>query len=938
MLNLGQVQFGLGVDTRSLNAAVGRVQAFGRAVEQASAQQGQAAQRVATAMRRQESAVTSALQQILRMNDQIRRSTRGNEQTQLLNQTRNAFIQLEAQLARGPRAVLAYQRANESFAASLGTVQRRMAELRAEEARRRQGQTAFGTLLRDLASASVLALGPLSGLGARIAALGAVAQRSSFGLAALIGAVVAVGTGLAKLSSAAVRTALDIQRIEARLISTTGSVDLANFEFDRLKELANDTGLEFVGLATQFTRFQAAAQGTSLEGDRAREVFDNLAFAVGNFQLEATAAEGVFRAVEQIMSKGTVAAEEIRQQLGDRLPGAFKAAADAIGVTTEEFNKLLKRGKIASDEFLLPFSRQVRQRLAGDAVGAVDSLRASINRLLNSVTFFNDSFDNAFGISNTFRFGVETLTSAINFLGRNILAVTAIIGGLTGGLALMALPRIIAGFTFLAGALRTATFAFIGLNAAIVASPLGRLVTVAIRLIAIIGGAALAVANFGSSTAQAATNEAEMAVKTDMLIESQEQLNTTVGESASIFKKAAVAKLEAIKLELEGVELQLQSYRSVLAEQLKQNEALAVMHRNSQEFISAMRSASGEITSPRDVGTAGEEALKGRILDLNTALDAQRERIKKLDEIKNGTGNRNFAEGTDRATKAVREATQAIDDLLKRNEAMMQGPQAFEAIERQIEMNKKIQDFKDRLVDAEVPLDTIREKINQYTFALQLHEEISDGVFKNMAHTYETFKGIAVDAFQSVGDALASAIVEGELSAETFVNIFKDMAKKIIAEVIRLAIINNILNSLFGLSGGSALPTFAFSGPGLAKGGAFSGGTRFLAKGGILDSPTAFGTSSGMAVGGEAGSEAVLPLTRTASGNLGVEASGASGAKVDVNIYNNSGEQVKTERRKGTGGRDIIDVVIGAVKGEMAKGSFDTSMGRYGLSPVRRRV
>ena len=65
-----------------------------------------------------------------------------------------------------------------------------------------------------------------------------------------------------------------------------------------------------------------------------------------------------------------------------------------------------------------------------------------------------------------------------------------------------------------------------------------------------------------------------------------------------------------------------------------------------------------------------------------------------------------------------------------------------------------------------------------------------------------------------------------------------------------------------------------------AKGGAFSGGQ-------IYDKPTMFryGAAGNLGVLGEAGSpEAILPLKRGRSGNLGVEVSGETGGNNVVNV------------------------------------------------------
>ncbi|MTD34034.1 phage tail tape measure C-terminal domain-containing protein [Paludibacterium denitrificans] len=63
-----------------------------------------------------------------------------------------------------------------------------------------------------------------------------------------------------------------------------------------------------------------------------------------------------------------------------------------------------------------------------------------------------------------------------------------------------------------------------------------------------------------------------------------------------------------------------------------------------------------------------------------------------------------------------------------------------------------------------------------------------------------------------------------------------------------------------------------------ANGGAWSHGVQLYANGGVFDRPTAFAHAvNGLGVLGEAGPEAVMPLTRGADGKLGVKASGQGG-------------------------------------------------------------
>ncbi len=97
-------------------------------------------------------------------------------------------------------------------------------------------------------------------------------------------------------------------------------------------------------------------------------------------------------------------------------------------------------------------------------------------------------------------------------------------------------------------------------------------------------------------------------------------------------------------------------------------------------------------------------------------------------------------------------------------------------------------------------------------------------------------------------------------------------------------------STLFGIGAGAdpALaaadvgfnPQFGLNIPGLARGGVLDAGRVIpFATGGIVNAPTIFPMARGLGLMGEAGPEAVLPLARTGTGDLGVKvASGDSGA------------------------------------------------------------
>ncbi|MDR1278646.1 MAG: tape measure protein [Treponema sp.] len=102
----------------------------------------------------------------------------------------------------------------------------------------------------------------------------------------------------------------------------------------------------------------------------------------------------------------------------------------------------------------------------------------------------------------------------------------------------------------------------------------------------------------------------------------------------------------------------------------------------------------------------------------------------------------------------------------------------------------------------------------------------------------------------------------------------------------------------------------------------------------VVSRPTYFRYGGGLGLMGEAGPEAIIPLTRGGDGRLGVSAFGGqnAGAAVYVIIQNYTNEDVRTEESVDGAGNQIRKIVIGAVKQSISSGEMDQPMSsRYGL-------
>lgn len=135
----------------------------------------------------------------------------------------------------------------------------------------------------------------------------------------------------------------------------------------------------------------------------------------------------------------------------------------------------------------------------------------------------------------------------------------------------------------------------------------------------------------------------------------------------------------------------------------------------------------------------------------------------------------------------------------------------------------------------------------------------------------------AIDKAEQLRDAWRDVAQQGVLRAVSAVEqVAAGSAKAgaavraLLQDIARLLVQRAVIASF-----DAAFPTTAS-----AKGNAFVGGNRVqaFASGGVVDSPIAFPLRNGIGVAGEAGAEGILPLQRTANGDLGVKAEGNAGA------------------------------------------------------------
>ncbi|MBX9833606.1 MAG: tape measure protein, partial [Burkholderiaceae bacterium] len=197
------------------------------------------------------------------------------------------------------------------------------------------------------------------------------------------------GVGLHAVAQAVFSTGQALFQASARAQSLATQLNFATDgrsaqELAFVGSVADKLGLQLSSTAQAYAGFAAAARGTALEGAPVRTVFESIAKASAVMGLSAEQSSGALLAVQQMMGKGVVSAEEFRGQLGERMPIALQAGAQALGVTTSEFSKLLESGQIVAQDFLPKFAAAIDKLLAGSVEEAANRLDASAQRMGNA--------------------------------------------------------------------------------------------------------------------------------------------------------------------------------------------------------------------------------------------------------------------------------------------------------------------------------------------------------------------------------------------------------------------------------------------------------------------------------------------------------------------------------------------------------------------------
>ena len=242
---------------------------------------------------------------------------------------------------------------------------------------------------------------------------------------ALTGAAVGAQVGMLRQSiaeTASYSAGLRLQREALNLVIGDTEKYTAAQKF--LSKTSESLAIPQDVITRQFTSLTASVKGAGKSTEDAQEVFEAIAAGIRGTGGTLEDMKAAMRATSQVFSKGKVSAEELRQQLGERLPGAFTLFAKSMDKTPQELDKALEQGKVTLDDFM-KFAKELTKEYGENAKILASGPAAAGDRLKTAMSKLRDNLGTILGpigasFQDTFTVIVKVIDSAVvglkNFL------------------------------------------------------------------------------------------------------------------------------------------------------------------------------------------------------------------------------------------------------------------------------------------------------------------------------------------------------------------------------------------------------------------------------------------------------------------------------------------------------------------------------------------
>lgn len=641
-----------------------------------------------------------------------------------------------------------------------------------------------------------------------------------------------VGLGLVRMGQSVTNAAIQFQKMETTLKFATGSITGAKTEIEFLRKESERLGQDFLTAGRAYSKLAAAASALGLSTSEIRNTFTGVSAAATVMGLSAYEAEGAFNALQQMLAKGKVQAEELRGQLGERIPTAIADGAAAMGLSTQQLSKALEMGEVDAREFVTKLSDYWVEKFGGQIPKATENANIAITDFGNAVQELQIAVARS-GF-------LEGLTVSMQRIAEILTDPGVMQGAQTFGRAIGD------AFVFIAENAETVLRVFGAIGGALKGASLGAAVGGPQGALfgALLGGGAGALSPDILAAIFSSAEEASVSVEDlrGVVGDLEDQLKTAEADLKAYGTSAVgvAADVERIKLALLDARQALDTFNSGMGDDeflggmagagTMLVTTIAAVKTGTVEYTKAQEGAIGKlqeqaallgvtgvalarVNALTDTGAASlTDAIKIAQGDLAVTTDRQRAVLELVDAIEADTlARERNAEALKAEQDALLDEEQAAEAAADRLEDLRRSKsRLITETERQIADNRELNAVQSE-GSREVEIYTEAQRLMRQNVLLsaeaarKLATDLVDSEreLDRTRKTIAAFEGLFDQAFDRIGEAITQAFATGEISAIRF----GDIAKSVLSEVIQFALKLSVINPLKNALSGANLPT-----------------------------------------------------------------------------------------------------------------------------------
>lgn len=236
--------------------------------------------------------------------------------------------------------------------------------------------------------------GSLNGVGssARGASLQMMGLQNAFSSTFQVGSVLRSLLGsltLAELGRNFFDATNAMIQFKAQMGVVSKSLGFADSQMQFVRQTANAFGTDMLGAAAGYAKVSIAASKAGLSVGQTQEIFSGMSAEMAVLGTTTAGQQDVWLALQQVMNKGYLSAEELNQQLNEKLPGAMAYASEyaaKFGLTLE---KGLKTKALDAAGVLTYMAKRMKEDFGPSVTDALMRPAAQMNILKNN---FNSLF------------------------------------------------------------------------------------------------------------------------------------------------------------------------------------------------------------------------------------------------------------------------------------------------------------------------------------------------------------------------------------------------------------------------------------------------------------------------------------------------------------------------------------------------------------------